>query len=328
MRLIKKWPPILLVGLMFTAALLCRTGSVWAADAYPNRPIDFIVTFAAGGSTDVIVRGMTQIAAKEIGQPFVVSNKGGGGGSVGTAYWASQKPDGYTMGIVSLGPMEIQPHLAKVPYDPIKDIVPIMQFGEYPQGLAVKVDSPFKTLRDLIEYARQNPGKVTYGTTGVGGAPHITTERVAIEAEVKLTHIPYKGGAPAITALLGGHVMATSVAEFVLQVKGGTARLLAAYNPQRLSDFPDVPTLKELGYHVTLSNYVGIGVPAGTPKDVIEKLQKAFKKACDDPSIKELMKKWAVEAIYEPGDELAKKIKVGYKDYGEVIKRLGLREEK
>lgn len=319
---------MLFACLMFAATLSCQTGSVSAADAYPNRPIDFIVTFAAGGSTDVIVRGMTQIAAKEIGQPFVVSNKGGGGGSVGTAYWASQKPDGYTVGIVSLGPMEIQPHLAKVPYDPIKDIVPVMQFGEYPQGLAVKVDSPFKTLRDLIEYARKNPGKVTYGTTGVGGAPHITTERVAIEAGVKLTHIPYKGGAPAITALLGGHIMATSVAEFVLQVKGGTARLLAAYNPQRLSDFPDAPTLKELGYHVTLSNYVGIGVPAGTPKEVIEKLQKAFKKAYEDPSIKELMKKWAVEAIYEPGDEFAKKIRVGYKDYGEVIKRLGLREEK
>jgi tripartite-type tricarboxylate transporter receptor subunit TctC len=310
------------------AAFSCLVGVPAAADSYPQKPIDFIVTFAAGGSTDVIIRAVASIAAKELGQPVIVSNKAGGGGSVGTAFWASQKPDGYTVGIVSLGPMEIQPHLTKVPYDPLKDIVPFMQFGEYPQGLAVKADSPFKSLKDLIEYARQNPGKVTYGTTGVGGAPHITTERLAIEAGVKLTHIPYKGGAPAITALLGGHVTATSVAEFVLQVKGGSARLLAAYNPQRLSDFPDVPTLKELGYRVTLSNYIGIGVPAGTPRDITEKLHKAFKKAFDDPSIKELMKKWAVEAIYDSGDELAKKIRLGYRDYGEVIKKMGLREEK
>lgn len=324
MELSKKMPVILFLCLMSLPSMI---GPAWA-DTYPSKPIDFIVTFAAGGSTDVIVRGMSPIASKELGQPIIVSNKGGGGGSVGTAYWASQKPDGYTVGIVSLGPMEIQPHLAKVPYDPVKDILPIMQFGEYPQGLAVKADSPFKTLKDLIEYARQNPGKVTYGTTGVGGAPHITTERLAIEAGVKLTHIPYKGGAPAITALLGGHVMATTVAEFVLQVKGGTARILAVFNPQRLSDFPDVPTLKELGYHVTLSNYVGIGVPAGTPKDIAEKLHKAFKKAYDDPSVQELMKKWTVEAIYEPRDELAKKIREGYKESGEIIKKLGLREEK
>jgi tripartite-type tricarboxylate transporter receptor subunit TctC len=323
-----KFSAILGTCLVLLAALPSLTRDALGADTYPQKPINFIVTFAAGGSTDTIVRGMAQIAAKEIGQPVIVSNKGGGGGSLGTAFWASQKPDGYIVGIISLGPMEIQPHLAKVPYDPIKDIVPIMQFGEYPQGLAVKADSPFKNLKDLIEYARQNPEKVIYGTTGVGGAPHITTERLAIEAGVKLTHIPYKGGAPAITALLGGHVTATSVAEFVLQVKGGTARLLAAYNPQRLSDFPDVPTLKELGYRVTLSNYVGIGVPAGTPKDVTDKLHKAFKKAYEDPSIKELMKKWAVEAIYEPGDDLAKKIRIGYKEYGEVIKKLGLREEK
>ncbi len=313
---------------LFLSAFPYLNGPGLAAEAFPQKPIEFVVTFAAGGSTDVIVRAMAQIASKEIGQPIVVSNKGGGGGSVGTAFWASQKPDGYTVGIVSLGPMEIQPHLTQVPYDPLKDIVPFMQFGEYPQGLAVKADSPFKNLRDLIEYARQNPGKVTYGTTGVGGAPHITTERLALEAGVKLTHVPYKGGAPAITALLGGHVTATSVAEFVLQVKGGTARLLAAYNPQRLSDFPDVPTLKELGYRVTLSNYIGIGVPAGTPRDISEKLHKAFKKAYDDPSVKEVMKKWAVEAIYDSGEQLAKRIRVGYREYGEVIKKMGIREEK
>jgi tripartite-type tricarboxylate transporter receptor subunit TctC len=316
------------VSLLCLAVFAFLTTSAGAANPYPHKQIEFVVTFAAGGSTDVVARAMAAIAAKELGQPVIVSNKAGGGGSVGTAFWTSQKPDGYTIGIVSLGPMEIQPHLTKVPYDPLKDIVPFMQFGEYPQGLAVKADSPFKNLKDLIEYARQNPGKVTYGTTGVGGAPHITTERLAIEAGVKMTHIPYKGGAPAITALLGGHVTATSVAEFVLQVKGGTARLLVAYNPQRLSDFPDVPTTRELGYKVTLANYIGIGVPAGTPRDIPEKLRKAFKKAFDDPSVKELMKKWAVEAIYDSGDELAKKIKVGHREYGEVIKKLGLREEK
>ena len=310
-----------------TATFVLANGS-FGAEVYPNKAIEFIVLFAAGGSTDISVRTTCEIASKELGQPFVVLNKTGGGGSIAIAALAKAKADGYTVGSLSVGAMEIQPHLVKVPYDPVKDIVPIMQYGEYPQGIAVKTDAPFKTLKDLIEYARQNPGKVTYGTTGVGGAQHIMMERIAAEAGIKWSHVPFKGGTPAITALLGGHITATTVAEFVPQVKSGTAKLLVVFNTKRLSDFPDAHTMQEAGFNLSMSNYLGIGAPAGTPKDRIEKLHKAFKNAMGHPTFMEMMKKWSIEAIYKPGDELVKIIKDGYQVHGEIIKKMGIEPQK
>jgi len=296
------------------------------AQTFPDRPIEFIVLFAAGGSTDISVRTICEMASKELGQPFVVLNKPGGGGSIAIGALAKSAPDGYTVGSLSSGAMEIQPHLIKVPYDPIKDIVPIMQYGEYPQGLAVKADAPFNTFKDLIEYARQNPGKVTYGTTGVGGTQHIMMERIATAAGIKWSHVPFKGGTPAITALLGGHITATTVAEFVPQVKSGTAKILAVFGTKRLSDFPNVPTLLEIGYNIYMVNYLAIGAPAGTPKDRLDKLGKAFKNAMSNSLFVEMMKKWSIESIYKPGDEVAKIIQEGYKVHGEIIKQLGLKE--
>jgi tripartite-type tricarboxylate transporter receptor subunit TctC len=296
------------------------------AQNFPDKPIEFIVLFAAGGSTDISVRTICEIASKELGQPFVVLNKPGGGGSIAIGSLAKATPDGYTVGSLSSGAMEIQPHLIKVPYDPIKDLVPIMQYGEYPQGLAVKADAPFNTFKDLVEFARQNPGKVTYGTTGVGGTQHIMMERIAAAAGIKWSHVPFKGGTPAITALLGDHITATTVAEFVPQVKSGTAKILAVFGTKRLSDFPNVPTLLEMGYNIYMVNYLAIGAPAGTPKDRLDKLSKAFKNAMSHPVFVEMMKKWSIEVIYKPGDETARIIQEGYKVHGEIIKALGLKQ--
>jgi len=229
---------------------------------------------------------------------------------------------------LSIGAMETQPHLVKVPYDPVKDIAPIMQYAEYPQGIAVKADSPLKTFKDLIDYARANPGKVTYGTVGTGSAQHLMMERIAMVTGVKWSHVPFKGGNPAVTALLGGHITATTVAEFVPQVKSGTMRLLATTNVNRLSDFPDVPTVQESGYPgLYMVNYVAIGAPAGTPKDRMEKLNKAFKNAMNHPTFKEVMNKWSFEVSYRPGDEVAKIIREGFKVHGELIKKMGMKGE-
>lgn len=296
------------------------------AQTFPDRPIEYIVLFAAGGSTDISARTICEIASKELGQPFVVLNKPGGGGSIAIGALAKASPDGYTVGSLSSGAMEIEPHLVKVPYDPIKDIVPIMQYGEYPQGLAVKSDAPFNTFKDLVEFARKNPGKVTYGTTGAGGTQHIMMERIATAAGIKWSHVPFKGGTPAITALLGGHITATTVAEFVPQVKSGSAKLLAVFGTKRLSDFPSAPTLLEMGYNIYMVNYLAIGAPAGTPKDRLDKLGKAFKNAMSNPTFVEMMKKWSIEIIYKPGDEVARIIQEGYRVHGEIIKELGLKK--
>ena len=199
-----------------------------------------------------------------------------------------------------------------------------MQYGEYPQGIAVKADSPFMTLKDLIEYARGNPGKVTYGTTGAGGAQHIGMVRLEKEAGIQWSHVPFKGGTPAVTDLLGGHITATTVAEFVPQVKAGNMRLLATFNSKRLASFPDAPTTLELGYKVYMANYLGIGVPAGTPKAIVEKLGRAFKNAMNESSFKQVMESFSIEIAYRSGEELAEVIKEGYEIQGKVLKELGL----
>ncbi|RJR46823.1 MAG: tripartite tricarboxylate transporter substrate binding protein [Desulfobacteraceae bacterium] len=315
----------MIAGLVFVfSAALATAAAPALADDFPTRPIEYIVIFAAGGSTDLAARAIGEVASKQLGQPVVVMNKPGGGGTVGTAALAKAKPDGHTVGSLSTGAMEFKPHMEDLSYDPLKDIVAVMQYGEYPQGIAVKADSPFKTLKDLIEYARANPGKVTYGTTGAGGAQHISMERLAKEAGIKWSHVPFKGGTPAITDLLGGHITATAVAEFVPQVKAGNARLLAVFNSKRLASFPEGPTTLELGYKVYMANYLGIGVPAGTPKARIEKLAKAFKNAMDDPSFKKVMENFSIEIVYRSGEELAGVIKEGYETQGKVLRELGL----
>jgi tripartite-type tricarboxylate transporter receptor subunit TctC len=313
-------------SLIITVMLMGIIGPTFA-DNFPDKPIEFIVIFTPGGVTDLSMRAIAEIASKELGQPFVVINKGGAGGSIGTAAIAKAKPDGYTVGSLSVTPMEVQPHLTKLSYDPIKEIVPIMQYGEYPQGIAVKADSPFNTLKDLIEYSKKNPGKVSYGTTAVGGTQHIMMERIAGEAGVKWIHVPFKGDAPAVTALLGGHITATALSGAFPQAKAGNAKILAVFNAKRLSEFPNVPTLQELGYNLSMSNYLAIGAPAGVPKDRLEKLGKAFKNAMKDPYFLENMKKLSIEVDYKSSNELERMIREGYKMHGELIKKLGLAEK-
>lgn len=296
-------------------------------DDFPNKPIEFIVVYAAGGTTDIYMRTLCKIAAEDLGQAIVVLNKTGSGGAIGVQYLAKAKPDGYTAGCFALTAMETQPHFVKL-YDPLKDIIPLMQVCEGPQGICVKVDSPFKTFKDLINYARENPGKVTYGTTGFGSVQHLTMERIATEAGIKWTNIPYKGGAAVIPSLLGGHITASGgVAEFVPHVKAGELRLLVVFNPKRLSEFPEARTLLEEGFHVSLSNYMGIGVPAGTARDRIEKLHKTFKRAMENPVFLKIMKEMSYEITYKPGDEFAEAIKNGYKLHGEILKKLGLTKQ-
>lgn len=314
------------MGLIITLVFVLQTGPLRAAD-FPTKPIEYIIIFAAGGSTDIVARLMSNLVSKELGQPVVVINNGGGGGTMGIAAMTKSKPDGYTIASLSTGALEFKPHMVDLPYDTLKDIVPIIQFGEYPQGIAVKADAPYKTLKDLIEYARQNPGKVTYGTTGAGGAQHISMERLALEAKINWKHVPFKGGSPAITDLLGGHITATTVAEFVPQVKAGNAKLLAVFGTARMESFPNAPTLMELGYKVSMSNYLGVGVPTGTPKQARDKLANAFKNAMGDPSFKKIMDQFSIEIVYRSGDELAEVIKQGYKSSGEILKKLGMAKQ-
>src|SRR4030042_6631171 len=184
-------------------------GAVFAQGKYPTRPINFLIGYPAGGTTDVCARPLVAAASKILGQPIVVVNKPGGAPSVAVATLKTEKPDGYTIGILPSGAVLSQ-HMRKVPYDTAKDYTSIMQYAIYLYGLVVRSDSPWNTFKEFIDYAKTNPGKIRYSTAGPGTPQHLVMERLALKEKIKWTHIPFEGGTPAISALLGGHVEASS----------------------------------------------------------------------------------------------------------------------
>jgi tripartite-type tricarboxylate transporter receptor subunit TctC len=263
------WVGVLSVAALF-CFLVCGTPVpelAFAQEKYPVKPINFLIGFPAGGTTDVCARPLVNAASKILGQPIVVVNKPGGASAVAVATLKNEKPDGYTIGILGSGAVLSQ-HMRKVPYDTAKDFTPIMQYAVYLYGLVVQSESPWNTFNEFIEYARNNPGKVRYSTAGPGSPQHLVMERLALKEKVKWTHIPFQGGGPAVTALLGGHVEATSqTTEWKAHVESGRLRLLAVYGEKRMIDFPNVPTLLELGYGISAASLISIAGPKGFPPD-------------------------------------------------------------
>jgi putative tricarboxylic transport membrane protein len=296
------------------------------AQDFPTKPVNLIVTFAPGGTLDVSTRILATKAEKFLGQPVIVSNVGGGGGSVALAQVATKKPDGYTItSCTSTGLIRI-PQLRDVPYGP-DDFIPVMHFASVQSGVVVKSDSPFKTFKDLIEFARKNPGKVTYATSGAGSPMHIAMEFVAMKEGIKWTHVPQTGGAPGLTAVLGGHVTAMSDStEWLPHVKEGSLRLLVTHGEKRMKIFPDVPTLRDLGYDFINETVFMIAAPKGTPAPVIKKLDESFRQAMDDPQFIETISAIAFEVSYRNSADTKKYLDDAYIRFGEMIKRLGLKE--
>jgi tripartite-type tricarboxylate transporter receptor subunit TctC len=257
--------------------------SLRSQPAYPMKPINVLVGFAPGGMVDVSGRLLAGKTEKYLGQSFVFSNNGGGGGSVAIAITTTKPPDGYSLaGCASTGLVRI-PHFRTVPYK-FDDLVPIMQYAEPHTGIVVKSSSGWKTFKEFVEYAKKNPGKVKYSTTGVGTPQHQSMELVAKQEGIVWTHVPYPGTMPAFMALLGGHVTAqVGSGEFIPYVKDGTLRLLATQGERRIKTFPDVPTMKELGYDFYNETVFLFAAPKGTPQYIIDKFDDALHKAMADP---------------------------------------------
>jgi tripartite-type tricarboxylate transporter receptor subunit TctC len=278
------------------AAALCALASGTAsAQAYPTRPITLICPWPAGGSTDRHMRKLAELASKHLGQNIVVENKPGAGGMLGPAGMAANaKPDGYTLSQLTVGAFR-QPHMMNVDWHPLKDFTYIIGVSGYTFGVVVKSDSPFRSFRQLIEYAKENPGKLSYGSTGNGTSPHLLMEEVAHKAGVKLLHVPFKGNADSTQALMGGHVMAQSDATgWGKFVDAGTFRLLVTFGaePTRWG----APTAKELGYDVVSYSPYGIVGPKGMDPKVVKIIHDAFKKAIDDPEHHKVLKE--LDQIY------------------------------
>ena len=249
------------------------------AQPYPSQPIQLVSPFAPG-STDAMLRPFVERLPEFLGQPVVLNYKPGAGGAVGASFVAASKPDGYTLVGTSIGSIVLGPLANKDAKFSLDSFTPVAALAEGSLILVVPSSSKFKTMKDLVEYSRQNPQKVTYTSSGAMGITHILTEIAAKEAGVRWTHIAYQGSGPGVTALLGGHVDMASSAVGPVQshIKAGTLRPLAVYSETRMKAYPDVPTLKELGYNVASPVVYGLLTPKGTPRDVVDALYGALKK--------------------------------------------------
>lgn len=300
-----------------------------AAAGYPEKPINLMIPYGGGGTTDVTARLLANIAQDDFAKPLVVVNKPGGGGVLMHELLAQAKPDGYTLGVVATGVLTRTPFLRKVKYDPEKDFTYIMLFALWQYGLVVKADSPWQTLEEFIDYAKQNPGKVTYSTAGTGSAQYLAMEYIAQVEGIKWTHIPYKGGINAVTAVLGGHVTACAQAvEWKPYVEDGQLRLLAVLGGQRIPNFPDVKTLKELGYDYEVVSGPGIAAPAGLPAEVVDYITKGFTKASKDPKFLDLLKKLDMLPYHLDKPQFEAYIKKDIPKKKKLVESLGLSYQK
>lgn len=311
-----------------TLAALLNLAIAWPALAqtdFPTKPITLIVPFPAGGSTDRHLRAVAAEASKSLGQNVVVENRPGAGGTMAPGNMArSAKPDGYTISLYPLGMLRM-PYMHKTDWDPIKDFTFIVGLSGYTFGFTVRADSPFKTFNDYIAAARAKPGEIDYGSTGVGSSPHLLMEELAINAKVKLTHVPFKGNADMQQALLGGHVMAQSDASGWDQfVDSGKMRLLVTFGEKRTTRWPDVPTAQELGYGVTSTSPYGLAGPKGMDPAVVKKLHDAFKTALFSAQSMEIMKQLNQEPVYRNSEDYREWAIATYAKDKALIEHLGL----
>ncbi|MBX3645541.1 MAG: tripartite tricarboxylate transporter substrate binding protein [Rubrivivax sp.] len=315
----RRW---LLCGLAMAAL---TPGGQAFAQAWPTRPITLIVPWPAGGSTDRHLRGLAELAAKHLGQNIIVENKPGGGGTSAVGTMAlTAKPDGYTIAQFPLGMLRL-PQMQKVQWNPLTDFSFIIGVTGYTFGVTVRADSPYKSFNDYIEAARKTPGKIDYGSTGIGTSPHLIMEELAENAKVDLVHVPFKGNADLTQALLGGHVMAQSDATgWDKYVDGGQMRLLVTFGEQRTKRWPSVPTAKELGYGVVSTSPYGLVGPKGMDPAIVKTLHDAFKKAMDDPKHLELLAQLNQDPWYKSSDDYAKWARETFAKEKRLIDKLGL----
>jgi tripartite-type tricarboxylate transporter receptor subunit TctC len=293
------------------------------AQSYPSKPVTLIVPWPAGGSTDIYFRKLGEVTARHLGQNLVIENRPGGSGMNGPATMAkTARPDGYTISQLAISAFRV-PHMQKVDWDPIKDFTYIIGLAGYTFGVVVRADSPFKTFQDLLDYARANPGRLSYATPGTGTSLHLAMEEVAAKANVQFLHIPFKGYADGATALMGGHVMVqVDSTGWARQVDAGAQRLLATLGDKRTRW--GAPTVKELGVDTVSNSPVGLVGPKGMPRETVKVLHDAFKKSLDDPDYLKVLAQLDQPAWYMSSEDYASWAVGMLKAERATIERVGL----
>jgi tripartite-type tricarboxylate transporter receptor subunit TctC len=314
--------------LVFAAAIASSACVQAQAQAYPTRPIRFVIANAPGGGLDITARVTGPVVSSALGQQVIYDNRGGAAGSVAAETVAKAAPDGYTMLMGSIGNISVNPHLYKgLAYDPIRDLAPVTFAVSGSNVLVVHPTVAAKTLQELIALARKQPGALTYGSSGTGNAGHLAAELFSSMTKIKMVHIPYKGGAPAMTALLSGEVQLifASAPTAQVQVRAGKVRPLAVTTAKRSLVLPDLPTIAESGLPgYETDNWYGIVVPSRTPRAVIDRLNREFVRAFNLPEVKELLLKQGLEAAPGTPEAFGAYIKSEYSKWGKLIAEAGI----
>ena len=294
------------------------------AQTFPAKPIKLLVAFPAGGPTDISMRVLADNASKILGQPVIVENKPGAGGTLPAQTLQSSAADGYTLAQIPLGVFRM-PYTTKINWDPVKDISYVINLTGYAFGVVVPADSPIKTWTHFVAWAKANPGKLSYGSTGAMTSPHLTMELVAQKLGIELLHIPYKGSADLMQATLSGQLMAAADSTgFAPQVEAGKLRVLNTWGAERLAKFPDAPTLKELGLDVVQNSPFGLGAPKGTPAAVVKRLHDAFKQAMEQDSYKSVLARYDMVPIYMSTTQYQKFAQDTFAREKALVEKLGL----
>jgi tripartite-type tricarboxylate transporter receptor subunit TctC len=313
------------------AALALVASAFVFAQPYPAKPVKVIVPFTAGSATDILARVMADQFSKSMEQPFVVENKPGAGGIVGTEQAKIAPPDGYTLIMAGSGPFGINPGVySHLPYDPVKDFELIGNIGLTPQSIVVGSQAPYRTLREFVAAAKAKPGEISYASLGTGSTSHLTMEAFQRAAGIKLNHIPFKGSSDAQTQLMGGNVVAMSdtVPGVLAQVKAGKLRPLGVAIPQRSPFLPDVPTVGEQGYPGFESvGWIGLAAPAKTPAAILDKLNAEIRKMLDSPEVKRKFNDLAFVPVGDSREQFTAFVKSEIAKWSKVAKDSGAKAD-
>ena len=315
---------------IFAFFALALATSTLAQASFPSKPVTMVVGFEPGGGTDTVARIVAKTMSENIGQQVVVENRAGAGGNIAVDYVAKSTPDGYTVVLANVGALAVNPHLLKVPYDPLRDLTPLTMAVVFANVLVVQPSLAVSSLAEYVKLAREKPATVTYASSGIGGAGHLAGELLKMMAQIDIVHVPYKGGGPAMQGFLGGQVasfFATPVSS-IAQIKAGKARPIATTGSKRAALMPDVPTIAESGYpgYEALNWYAYLG-PARLPKDLVDRLNRELVKALGAPEVIGLLEKQGVEPQPGTPEDLARYIAREYQTWGKVVKEAGIKAQ-
>ena len=312
------------------ASFLC-VASAFAADGYPTKPVRFVITFPAGGPSDVVVRLVGERLTQDWGQPMIIDNRGGAGGIVGTEIVAHAAPDGYTFLVGTAGGMTINPALqSKLVYDPFRDFVPVGMLVQNPQILVAHPSVAAKNVKELVALARSSPGKLNFASAGTGTATHLGLELFKLTTGIDAVHVPYKGGAPATTDLIAGQVqlLFVSIPSVLPHVKGGRLRALAVSTTRRSASAPDVPTVAEQGYPgFDYSNWNALFAPAKTPAPIVKKVNASVVSALRQPDVAQKLSSQGADPAPGTPEELGRYMKADAEKWKKVIRAAGIKPD-